>query len=66
MSDYQPSDFKHVNGRPVGALVDTRVVDQLAEIAKTRGTSLSVEVRRMAREYAERELPKLKTEQAMA
>jgi hypothetical protein len=67
VSDYRPSDFKQKNSvRQVGALLDTQAADQLAEIAKTRGTSMSVEVRRMAREYLEREVPKFKTEQATA
>lgn len=67
MSDYRPSDFKRKNkNRQLGTMVDTHLADQLSELIETRGTSISVELRRATREYLERELPKLKTEQAMA
>lgn len=67
MSDYRPSDFKLMNSvRPVGALMDTHAAKQLAELAKTRGTSMPAEIRRMAGEYFERELPKLQAEKTLA
>jgi hypothetical protein len=67
VSDYRPSDFKRKNdSKQLGAMVDTHLADQLSELTKTRGTSISVELRRATREYLERELPKAKAEKAMA
>ena len=63
MSEYQHIDFKRKNNRRLmGTLMDTNVADQLSELTKTRGTSISVELRRATREYLERELPKVKAE----
>jgi hypothetical protein len=67
VSDYRPSDFKQMNSvRPVGALLDTHAADKLAKIAQTRGTSMSLEVRRATREYLESELSKVKVERETA
>jgi hypothetical protein len=62
VSEYRPCDFKQNKGRPVSALVDTRILTSLSEITATRGTSMAVELRRATREYVERELPKAKAE----
>ena len=67
MSDYRPSDFKRKNNsRQLGTMVDTHLADQLSELTKTRGTSISVELRCATREYLERELPKAKAERETA
>ena len=67
MSEYRPSDFKRKNNsRQLGTMVDTHLADQLSELTKTRGTSISVELRRATREYVERELQKAKAEKALA
>jgi hypothetical protein len=60
LSEYRPSDFKLIRGRQIGGMVDTRIAEQLVNLAKTRGTSLAIEYRRATREYVEREALKAK------
>jgi hypothetical protein len=67
LSDYRPSDFKQrSHNRQLATSVDERLANQMIQLKAARGTAISVELRRAAREYLERELPKLQVEKVMA